>query len=90
MRGFARERTADPPAPQLEASHAGWPSLHEPNGAAALPRASPAPLPPGRREILTEKILATEWTEASPSKVVGIVASTYVRHQLADLIDPRG
>ena len=40
--------------------------------------------PPEYRKILAERILAKEWTEASLGKVVGIVASTFVRHQLTD------
>ena len=40
--------------------------------------------PPEYREILIERILAKRWTEASLGKVVGIVASTFARHQLTD------
>ena len=42
------------------------------------------PIRPEYREILIERILAKRWTEASLGKVVGIVASTFARHQLTD------
>lgn len=40
--------------------------------------------PQDAQEVIVERLLCRRWRDASLGKAVGIVTSTYVRHQLTD------